>query len=46
MLFCNVSLPEASFQVSHLRKHESTVWQTPGRFLVRLERALEVAKNR
>ena len=45
MLLCNVSLPEASFQVSHLRKHERTVWQTPERFFVRLERALEVAKN-
>jgi len=42
---CNVSLSEASFQVSHLLKHQSTVWQTPERFFVRLERALEVAKN-
>src|SRR5258707_15380992 len=45
MFLCNVSLSEASFQVSHLRKHERTVWQTPERFFVRLERALEVAKN-
>src|SRR6476620_4707888 len=45
MLLCNVSLPEASFQVSHLRKHQRTVGQTPERFFVRLERALEVAKN-
>src|SRR5256885_963833 len=45
MFLCNVSLSDASFQVSHLLKHQSIVWQTPERFFVRLERALEVAKN-
>src|SRR5438552_16517954 len=45
MFLCNVSLSVASFQVSHLRKQERIVWQTPERFFVRLERALEVAKN-
>src|SRR5215472_18303110 len=31
--------------MSHLVKHKGTVWQTPQRSLVRLERALKVAQN-
>src|SRR5207248_6951060 len=38
-------LSEPSFQMSHLLKHESTVRQTPECFLVRLERAFEVAQD-
>ena len=45
MFLRNVKLPEPSFQMSHLLKHESTVRQTPERFFIRLERALEVAQN-
>ncbi len=45
MFLCNINLPEPSFEVSYLGKHESTVWQTPERFFVRLERALEVAQD-
>src|SRR5262245_15359525 len=45
MLLCNINLPEPSFQVSYLVKHESTVRQTPERFFVRLERAFEVAQD-
>src|SRR5258708_9808786 len=45
MFLRNVKLPEPSLQMSHLFKHESTVRQTPERFFVRLERALEVAQD-
>src|SRR5262249_38261536 len=45
VLLRNVRLTEASFQVSHLLKYERAVRQTPERFFVRLERALEVAQN-
>ena len=45
MFLRNVNLPEPSFKVSHLSKHEGTVRQTPERSLVRLERSLEVAQN-
>src|SRR6185369_16924247 len=36
---------EPSLQMSHLFEHEGTVWQTPERAFVRLERALEIAQN-
>src|SRR4029077_8397285 len=45
MLLRNVKLAEPSFQMSHLLKHESVVRQTPERFFVRFERALEIAQN-
>ena len=45
MFLRNVKLPEPSLKMSHLLKHESTVWQTPERLFVRLERALEIAQN-
>src|SRR5215831_805724 len=45
MLLRNVKLPESSLQMPHLLKHERTVWQTPERFFIRLERALEIAQN-
>src|SRR5262249_61132067 len=45
MLLRNVERAEPSLQMSHLLKHESTVRQTPERFFVRLERALEVAQH-
>src|SRR4029077_21052225 len=45
MFLRDVSLPEPSLKVSHLLKHESTVWQTPERFFVRLECAFEVAQD-
>src|SRR5215510_3895777 len=45
MFLRDVSLPESSLKVSHLLKYESTVWQTPERFFIRLERAFEIAQN-
>src|SRR5262245_22818610 len=45
MFLRNFKLAEPSLQMSHLLKHERAVWQTPERFLVRFECALEVARN-
>src|SRR4030095_15313422 len=45
MFLRDVSLPEPSLKMSHLLKHESTVWQTPERLFVRLECAFEVAQD-
>ena len=45
MFLRDVSLPKPSLKVSHLLKHESTVWQTPERFFIRLERPVEIAQN-
>src|SRR5437588_10111647 len=45
MFLRSVDLPEPSFQMSHLLKHERAVRQTPERFFVRLEGALEVTQN-
>src|SRR5215831_13168628 len=45
MFLRDVSLPEPSLKVSHLLKHECTVWQTPERLFVRLECAFEVAQD-
>src|SRR5215468_1450775 len=45
MFLRDVSLPKPSLKVSHLLKHESTVWQTPERLFVRLECGFEVAQD-
>src|SRR4030095_490307 len=45
MFLRDVSLPEPSLKMSHLLKHESTVWQTPEGLFVRLECAFEVAQD-
>src|SRR5947207_5656651 len=45
MFLRDFNLPEPSFQMSHLLKHQSTVRQTPECFFIGLERASEVAQN-